>query len=345
MSPPLLELDRVEKRYGSVAALRRLSLPFAEGAAPIVAIAGESGSGKTTLASLLLGFTEPSDGEVRYRGTPLARLRGTARRNYRREVQAVFQDPFAVYNPFYRVDHALMQPLKLFGLARSRGEARAMTARACERVGLNPDDTLGRFPHQLSGGQRQRLMIARALLLKPKLLVADEPVSMIDASLRALVLGSLRQLNRDLGIPIVYITHDLATAYHVADTILVLFRGEVVEAGSAEAVIGRPEHPYTRLLVGSIPWPDLDRPWGDGQPILKEAGSRTQGGGCVFAGRCPSAMERCRESEPPLLSARADVVARCLLHDGAPRFPVEDLGGLLALASPHALPIQPRTGP
>ena len=164
-------------------------------------------------------------------------------------MQAVFQDPFAAYNPFYRVDHALTEPLRLLGLVRSRHQAREMMEAACERVGLHPQDTLGRFPHQLSGGQRQRLMVARALLLRPKLLIADEPVSMIDASLRAIVLSSLRTLNTDLGIPILYITHDLTTAYHVANAIIVLYRGTIVEAGDAEAVIQNPQHPYTRLLV------------------------------------------------------------------------------------------------
>jgi oligopeptide/dipeptide ABC transporter ATP-binding protein len=316
MSTPIVELDAVTKRYGATLALDRLSLCFTSGAAPIVAVAGESGSGKTTLASLLLGFIEPSEGEVRFRGRSLAALGRAARRDYRRNVQAVFQDPFAVYNPFYRVDHALLTPLKLFGLAGSTAEARAMMVAACERVGLHPEDTLGRFPHELSGGQRQRLMIARALLLAPQLLVADEPVSMIDASLRAIVLRSLRQLNRELQIPIVYITHDLATAYHIADTILVLYRGRVVEAGDAAAVIATPQHPYTRLLVGSIPWPDLDRRWGDGQPILREEGSpATQG--CVFVPRCSSAMPICSERPPTLNRTGPDSVARCFLHGEA----------------------------
>jgi ABC-type glutathione transport system ATPase component len=240
MSPPLLELAEAGKRYGAVTALQPISLRVDGEHAPILAVAGESGSGKTTLASLLLGFLEPSMGTIRYRGTDVHALGGTERRRFRQEVQAVFQDPFAVYNPFYRVDHALTEPLHLFGLSRSRRQARAMMEAACEQVGLHPADTLGRYPHQLSGGQRQRLM-------------ADEPVSMIDASLRALVLGSLRTLNTDLGIPILYITHDLTTAYHVADTIIVLYRGTVVEAGDAATVIRAPQHPYTRLLVDSIP--------------------------------------------------------------------------------------------
>ncbi len=332
MNPTLLELDTVGMRYGKVTALQPLSLSIELGHSPVVAVAGESGSGKTTLASLLLGFLTASSGEIRYRGSPVERLRGAARRGFRQEVQAIFQDPFAVYNPFYRVDHALTEPLHLFGLATSRKEARAMTEAACERVGLHPGDTLGRFPHQLSGGQRQRLMVARALLLKPKLLIADEPVSMIDASLRALVLGSLRTLNAELSIPILYITHDLTTAYHIADTIMVLYRGSVVEAGDAATVIQSPQHPYTQLLVSSIPWPDLETPWGQGQPAIKDdlaTPQRTDG--CAFAGRCPHTMEKCRQLPPPLFKTGRRQVARCLLHDEQKIFDDNTLSDLLQL--------------
>ena len=166
------------------------SLSIEQDNAPILAVAGESGSGKTTLASCCSGFVAPSEGEIRFRGDNIAKLPAARRRVYRREVQAVFQDPFAAYNPFYRVDQALAEPLRLLGIVRSRHQAREMMEAACERVGLHPQDTLGRFPHQLSGGQRQRLMVARALLLRPKLLIADEPVSMIDASLRASCLAA-----------------------------------------------------------------------------------------------------------------------------------------------------------
>ncbi len=317
MTAPLLELDAAGKQYGAVAALHPFSLRISGDRAPIVAVAGESGSGKTTLASLLLGFTAASSGVIRYRNTDIARLHGPARRSYRQEIQAVFQDPFAVYNPFYRVDHALTEPLRLFGLAGSRGEAREMMEAACTRVGLNPADTLGRFPHQLSGGQRQRLMVARALLLRPKLLIADEPVSMIDASLRALVLGSLRALNTELAIPIIYITHDLTTAYHVADTIVVLYRGAVVEAGDAATVIQAPLHPYTRLLVDSILWPDLDSTWGTS--AIAQAEQRAAfDTGCAFAARCPHMMPRCQAATPGLFAPGPDQIVRCLLHEQAP---------------------------
>ncbi len=179
-------------------------------------------------------------------------------------------------------------------------------------------------------------MVARALLLRPKLLIADEPVSMIDASLRALVLGSLRTLNTDLAIPILYITHDLTTAYHIADTIMVLYRGSVVEAGDAATVIRSPQHPYTRLLVDSIPWPDLDMPWGGAQPALNDDGADVAPAGCAFASRCPSAADGAAGRRPICSGTAPDQVARCFLHDQAPRHDEAELSQLLRIASPTA---------
>lgn len=337
MTAPLIELAGAGKRFGRVTALQPISLGIEQDNAPILAVAGESGSGKTTLASLLLGFVAPSEGEIRYRGENIGKLPAAKRRQFRREVQAVFQDPFAAYNPFYRVDHALVEPLRLFGLVRSRDEAREMMEAACERVGLHPQDTLGRFPHELSGGQRQRLMVARALLLRPKLLIADEPVSMIDASLRAVVLNSLRTLNTDLGIPILYITHDLTTAYHVANAIIVLYRGTIVEAGDAESVIQNPQHPYTQLLVDSIPSPDLETPWGNGRPLSDgfATPAPVSAGGCSFVARCPHALPRCATQLPPLYAPNPSQAVRCVLHEDAPRFAEAGLSELLHLnASP-----------
>ena len=194
---------------------------------------GESGSGKSTLIRLLLGLQPPSRGSVRYDGAEVSRLSGASQRTFRREVQAIFQDPFAVYNPFYRVDHALMTPMRAFGLVRSRDEGYARIETTLQRVGLRPEETLGKYPHQLSGGQRQRVMIARALLLDPQIILADEPVSMVDASLRSTILEILFGLNRDLGISLIYVTHDLATAYQVADTIVVLHGGHILEVAAS----------------------------------------------------------------------------------------------------------------
>jgi len=271
--PPLLELRQVRRTYGgggllsqrSVVALDNFSLTIDDGAPSIVAIVGESGSGKTTMARILLGLETPSAGQVLYRGVELHELDRRTWAEFRRHVQAIFQDPFGVYNSFYKVDHVLTTPVRKFKLASSRDEERRMIDQALRAVGLLPEDTLGRYPHQLSGGQRQRTMVARTLLLRPRVIVADEPVSMIDASLRATVLGNLLQLKRDFGISLIYITHDLTTAYQISDRIMVLFRGHVVEEGEPDQIVNHPRHAYTRLLINSIPEPDPDRPWAEGE--------------------------------------------------------------------------------
>lgn len=329
----LLELRNVSKVYqrGLVnaqptVALQDISLTLKEDEPTILTVAGESGSGKTTLAMLLLGFITPTTGQIIYRGQNITSLSGKDRIAYRREVQAVFQDPFAVFNPFYTVDHLLTVPIKRFKLARSRSEARSKMEEALTAVGLRPEDVLGRFPHQLSGGQRQRINVARALLLKPRLLVADEPVSMVDASLRANILETLRSLQRDHGVSIIYITHDLTTAYHISKSIIVLYRGQVMEAGDVDTVIKDPRHPYTKLLVDSIPWPNLDQRWGN-EPIK----ARTADGfsdGCKFRTRCPAAMEICK-TRPPLFQIDPTHTAACYLYDKQPEVVPERLSELL----------------
>src|SRR6476660_3076552 len=237
----LLEFKNVTKTYSrgllsrvSTTALNDISLKLETEQPTILTVAGESGSGKTTLAMLLLGFITPTSGQILYKGQDISRLRGNDRMTFRREVQAVFQDPFAVFNPFYTVDHLLSVPIAKFKLAKSKSDAREKMIEALTAVGLRPEDILGRFPHQLSGGQRQRINVARALVLRPRLLVADEPVSMVDASLRANILETLRTLQKNYGVSIIYITHDLTTAYHIAKSIVVLYRGEVMEAGAVD---------------------------------------------------------------------------------------------------------------
>ena len=214
----------------------------------------------------------------------------------------------------------LTVPVGKFRLATSRAGARALIDDALRAVGLRPDEMLGRFPHQLSGGQRQRVMVARALLLRPRVIVADEPVSMVDASLRATILGSLRQMTLDLQIPVIYITHDLATAYQIAENIMVMYRGDVVEAGDVEQVVKDPRHPYTRLLVGSIPLPGTERTWtaASARPrrarglrrALRAVSSRT------------AAPRRCRRAGRPRRLYRIGThrAAACFLYQDAPRF-------------------------
>lgn len=258
----LLQFDNVAKRYGAVTALHPMSFTLDGEVPKIISVVGQSGSGKSTMGSLMLGFHAPTTGSVTFRGRDINNLNPSESLEFRKDVQAVFQDPYACFNPFYRVDHALSFPFKRFGLSKSEAHTRTAMEEACVAVGLDPSLVLRRYPHQLSGGQRQRLIVARALMLSPKLLITDEPVSMVDASLRATILKNIHDLKDKHGISILYITHDLATAYHVSDYVMVLYHGRVVEAGPPREVIGDPQHPYTRLLIDSIPWPDLDRDWG-----------------------------------------------------------------------------------
>lgn len=320
-APPLIEIRNATKQFGGgyfsgrapTVALDGVSFSIPEGRPSITAVAGESGSGKTTLARILLGILAPTTGTVLYRGKDVRKMKGAERRDFRREVQPIFQDPFESYNPFYRVDHVLTTPARNFKVGRNRAEMRRMVDEALETVGLQPSETLGRFPHQLSGGQRQRVMVARALLLRPKVILADEPVSMVDASLRATILDSIRTLNRELGISVIYITHDLTTAYQISDNIVVLYRGSVVEAGAVEHVIKNPRHPYTQLLVQSIPQPDPRKRWGEihARGDLDQDGSLT---GCKFADRCPYVMDMCAQKVPPLYQTDPHRIVSCFLH-------------------------------
>jgi oligopeptide/dipeptide ABC transporter ATP-binding protein len=256
---------------------------------------------------------------VLYRGVDLRRLGRDQRRQFMRDVQAIFQDPDEVYNPFYKIDHVLQEPVVNFGLASSKAKARALIEQALVSVGLRPEETLGRYPHQLSGGQRQRVMVARALIVSPRLIIADEPVSMVDASLRATIIDTLRDLNRRLGISILYVSHDLTTAYQLSENIVVLYRGGVAEAGDIEQVVKQPEHPYTRLLLGAVPLPDPQRPWGKVESV-GEGTETVQVGrkGCRFADRCPYRMPMCDEAMPPLFQTAPHRVTACYLYRESP---------------------------
>jgi oligopeptide/dipeptide ABC transporter ATP-binding protein len=332
----VLELKGVTKTYRggllktrATVALERSYVSIGAGNPTITAIAGESGSGKTTMGMLLLGFITPTDGEILYKGCSLSKLSKPEWREYRRSVQAIFQDPFEVYNPFYKVDRMLDVPIAMFKLARSSSEKREMMESALRHVGLRPEETLGRYPHELSGGQRQRIMIARALLLQPQVIIADEPVSMIDASLRATVLKSLAELRDELGISILYITHDLATAYHISDSILILYQGSTVEGGSVETVIMDPRHPYTQLLVNSIPWPDPGRRWAGVEEIETGESAERVLEGCKFVPRCRHKMSMCAKSVPPLFQVGPGHAVACHLYRDNPMVEEQDLSALV----------------
>jgi peptide/nickel transport system ATP-binding protein len=254
----LLHVDCVTKRYGALSALGDFTFAVAPADARIVALAGASGSGKTTAAQIAVGILRPTSGTVRYRGVPVAKLQRAERKRFRRDVQAVLQDPYAAFNPFHRVGHAFDVVARKFAIPDA---ARAI-AQALAFVGLDPRHVLDAFPHELSGGERQRAMIARAVLLRPRLVVADEPVSMVDASLRSTILELLMRLRDEAGTSFLYITHDLSTAYHLADELIVLSDGETVERGAAREIIDSPQHPYTRELVEAVPVPDPEVRWG-----------------------------------------------------------------------------------
>ena len=327
----LLEASRVTKVFGGglfdrtrTVALDNFSLSIGGDAPSITAVVGESGSGKTTLARLLLGVTAPTVGSVSYKGKDLRKLSSAESREFLNDVQVIFQDPFEVYNPFYQVDHVLTTPIDYMHLAQTRADKWRLIEEALETVGLRPEETLGRYPHQLSGGQRQRVMVARALILKPKIILADEPVSMIDASLRATVLGNLKRLRDDFGISILYITHDLTTAYQICDNIIVLYRGAVAEAGSVDEVVRNPKHPYTQLLVGSIPVPNPERQWtAEAEAAFPNAKPSLTA--CRFSNRCPLAMPKCLQQVPPLYQTDPHRAAACFLHEQAPVLPADTM--------------------
>lgn len=260
-------------------ALHPMTMQFSNDTPQIIALVGQSGSGKSTLGRAMLGFQKPSTGRVVFQGQDISKLPKKGRLGFRRNVQAIFQDPYASFNPFYTVDHAFIVPLLRFGIAETRKEAYDLMGGALSSVGLEPNATFGTHAHQLSGGQRQRLMVARALAMRPKFIVADEPVSMIDASLRSSILDSISALRDDHGISVLYITHDLATAYRASDGVVVLHNGRVVEVGDPDLVIRDPQHPYSRLLIDSIPTPDPNQKWADGRQLTDDviAASEAEG--------------------------------------------------------------------
>lgn len=324
MAEPLLEIRNATKVYGGgflsssqpIVALQDFNLTIYDKPATITTIAGESGSGKTTLVSAVLGFLNLTSGEILYKGKDIAKLNREETLDYRRQVQAVFQDPYEVYNPFYRVKHIFDMVINRFHMARNKEEERDVIEEALRVVGMRGEEVLEKYPHQLSGGQRQRIMVARAYLLKPRLIVADEPVSAVDASLRAMILDVMMRLREEAGISFLYITHDLSTAYQIGDDIYVLYQGAVAECGKTPHVIEEPKHPYVQLLINSIPVPDPRIRWGEMMEIPSEEEQRKLSNkGCRFYSRCPNRMERCLQARPPLFDIREGQQAACYLYE------------------------------
>jgi peptide/nickel transport system ATP-binding protein len=315
-----LTVDFAQRGGPKLRAVDHVSLELQAG--ETVALVGESGSGKSTVARSLSRLVTPASGTILLHGKP-AGHHGRQLRAYRREVQMVFQDPFASLNPAFSVDHHLRRPLLISGHPRA-GLDQAV-AELLSSVNLGPAGVVARkYPHELSGGQRQRVAIARALGPDPAVLLADEPVSMLDVSIRLEILSLLDTLKRDRQLALLYITHDLATARHFSTQVMVMYRGEIVEHGPADEVILRPAHPYTQLLASAVPTPAASRgELADRRRARRQAGKSEHNAerseavadtGCRFRWRCPQAMKICAE-HPPDFTTGPGHIARCWLRD------------------------------
>lgn len=299
------------RRGSTVKAVDQASFNMPGGKSHITALVGESGSGKTTILRLILGFIKPTSGDILYKGKNIYNLLRKDRKNYRREVQVVFQDPYGIYNPFYKVDRVLETVIKKFGLAQGE-EPRTLMENTMRSIGLRPEDVLGRYPHQISGGERQRLMLTRILLMKPTLILADEPVSMIDVSLRAIFLDTLMDFKDKYKISSLYVTHDFNVAHYIADDVIVLCSGTIVEKGPMTEIVKEPLHPYTRTLIESIPRPDPTKRWKEKIELkVENLEARMQPHSCAFYGRCPKLCEECSEKKPALVKVGKDREVAC----------------------------------
>ena len=291
-----------------------VSFTIEDGSAEIFAVVGESGSGKTTLSRMILGMEDPSHGVLRYKGRDMAELSRQEKRSwFYREVQPVFQDPFAAFSPLKRIDHYLYETLYNYKVTDKHGADDYING-VLQEVGLSLAEVKGRYPNELSGGQQQRVAIARALITKPSLIVADEPVSMLDASLRMSIVNMFRTLKMQQNVSVVYITHDLATAYYAGDRIAVMLRGWVVEMGPVEQVLGNPLHPYTQNLKNSIPKITPDAAWDTKINLAVVETDEYTRTGCKFAGRCPAVMDICRHEVPPTRMHEGRLV-KCFLYE------------------------------
>jgi peptide/nickel transport system ATP-binding protein len=305
---PLLRTEGLARHFkiGSTMSKHTLhavdDFTLAIGEREIVALAGESGSGKSTVARLLAKLYDPTAGEIYFQGKPLSALRGRrAVLRYRGDVPMVFQDPFASINPVFRVSHGVMRCLKLHRPELSAAQRHEEAERVFTAVGLTPAaEVLQRFPHELSGGQRQRVGFAQALAMRPKLILADEPVSMLDVSIRIGLLNVMAGLRDTQGVSILYITHDIASARYVADRLVIMYAGHIAETGPTEEVLSRPRHPYTQLLLSAVP--DPRAPLGVGAETDRGEPPRVidPTPGCRFRWRCPLAIDECHRVTPPL---------------------------------------------
>lgn len=297
-----------------IKAVDQVSLSLPGGKPQIMSIVGESGSGKTTLARMLLRLQEPSSGDILLGGVPLSSYNGRRKeKEFLKRVQPIFQNPFTSFSMRKPVDSYLYETALNLDVAKTRKEATGIIAEVLSSVGLEINHIIGKYPNQFSGGELQRISIARALISRPHLIVADEPVAMIDASLRMNIVNLFRELKDDYNVNFIYITHDLSTAYYVSDYIATMYRGNVIEFGKAKEILNQPAHPYTELLLDSIP--KVGEKWDQNMSLPDMESKEYDMTGCKFAARCPYVKEVCRNSFPGMVQLASEHSVLCYKHD------------------------------
>lgn len=312
----ILEVEHLTKEYslGSITARVKITavdnVSFFIKPGEIFTLAGESGCGKTTTAKIVLGFEEPTSGTIVHKGQVKKKNEKVW---FTEGVQAIFQDPFGTFNPLRTVDRYFFETVQNYKLAENEEDALALIDQTLMAVGLSYKEFANKYPSEFSGGQLQRISVARALLTDPTLLIADEPVSMVDASLRMSIVNLFNELRKKFGMSVLYITHDLATAYYVSDRIAVMFKGNIIETGTVEDVLMDPKHPYTQLLRESIPQADPALSWTGRVKLSDSEEEEYLKEGCKFAGRCPQVMDICRRKMPADI-AIGDVLVKCHLY-------------------------------
>ncbi len=322
MSEPLVEVrDLVkhfpltqgvirQKQYGAVRAVDGVSFEVGQG--ETFGIVGESGCGKSTTGRLLLRLLDPTSGTIRFEGTDISTMSRKQLKPLRREMQMVFQDPYSSLNPRKTVGSVIGEPFVVHGLASDASDRKKQVQELMERVGLNPEH-YNRYPHEFSGGQRQRIGVARAIALRPKLVVADEPVSALDVSIQAQIINLLQDLQRDLGLTIIFIAHDLSVVRHMCDRVAVMYLGKIVELAESDELYHHPRHPYTGALLSAVPVPNPALAKLKSRPVLTGdvPSPAAPPSGCRFHPRCLKAQEICSREEPPLDAKEGGNLAAC----------------------------------
>jgi len=319
---PLTRGILIQRKIGAVQAVDGVSLDVHRG--ETLGIVGETGCGKSTTARLIMRLLDPTAGEIRFDGQDITNLKGSRLKAIRREMQMIFQDPYSSLNPRKTIGATIGQPFAIHGLLKGKGERKRAVQELMETVGLNPEH-YNRYPHEFSGGQRQRIGVARALALKPKLLIADEPVSALDVSIQAQVLNLLNDMQRELGLTLVFIAHDLSVVRHMCDRVAVMYLGRIVEIGPGDALYDFPRHPYTGALLSAVPVADPSLRAGDRELLSGDVPSPANPPkACRFHTRCPKAQQLCTQEDPPLQDKGTGTEAAC--HFPLTREEVAEIG-------------------